>query len=158
MNRDDLIAALVDHRLATKRNVTNPTRLRELIRGDLEQLTDNELQADYNHVTGATKRPSSDAIDYRVTTLDHAISLALICLERGFTTADTQAIMLDDYPASIAGRALSAATDGAYTIHLGTHHHAQPDLATSKPMSLADYLATHPGPQTTRPTVEEPAA
>ncbi len=157
--RDELVDYLTQRRLAAKKNVTNLSRMRELIRGDLEQLDDADLQAEYNHATGATKRPTNAAaIDYRVTDLDHAISLALVCLDRGFTTNDTQAIMLDDYPAAIAGRALAIAQDGAYRIHVGRTIDVSPDLVTSKPMKLSEYLATHPGPAILRTAPDEPAA
>lgn len=154
--RDELITLLTDHRLAAKKNVTNPSRLRELIRGDLEQLDDDELQRDYDHVTGATRRPSRDAVDYRVTELDHAISLAIVCLDRGFDAANTRAVLLAEYPASIAGRALSVASDGAFKIDMGRQVDRQPDLATAKPLTLGEYLAANP--TTTLPAADEPAA
>lgn len=142
MNRDQVIAELVDARVDRAKSVTNPQGLRITIRRDLEQLTDERLQDEYDRLTGAhrAKTATSDAKDYDVTTLDRAISDALVYLSRHFDPEQIEQLLLDDYQPAIAGRALVMAANGDYRIHLGNFTPVKhPDLATSKPMSLADY-------------------
>lgn len=150
MNRIQIIADLAERRLDAKKNVSNPTRMLELIKGDLEQMSDQELQWEYDKVTGATKRKgNSDAKDYNVSTLDHAITDAVTMLSRHdgsgtrvFDDSTITDLLMLEYEPAIAGRALALAIDGSYKIELGQNHRFTTQAAAvSTPMSLAEYRA-----------------
>lgn len=146
MNRPELVTYLVESRFSVKRGVKNPSRIKQLIREDLEGLSTEELQAEYDYATGAAKRPSGDGANYQATTLDHAISDALVILSRGFDPHTAEMLLLDDYDPAVAGRALVMAANGEYRLELGHVVHRAPDRAEWKPISLADYLATTSDP------------
>jgi hypothetical protein len=121
VHRADLISELTDMRLKTRRNVRNPARLRGLIRGDLEQLTDAELEAEFHAVH---EPPADPGKSYGVGRLDRAISDAVYMLARtangssSFTVHDIEVVLSEEYGAEIAGRACALAIDGAYELRM----------------------------------------
>lgn len=149
MNRSQMIDELAQRRLDAKKNVTNPSRLLEMIKNDFADMSDAEIQNDFDRVTGATKkRASADSEDYSVSTLDHAITDAVTMLTRvddegvrTFTDQGAADLLMLDYEPAIAGRALSLASDGAYKIDLG--HNARRLVTQAaqawKPITLAEY-------------------
>ena len=148
MNRADLIDYLVEHRLNQKRGVKNPTRIRQFIRDDLEAETDDELQNEYDTATGARQPGGGIGVDYKTTTLDHAISDALVIITRGFDLETEKLLLEDNYNPAIAGRALAMAIDGAYKLDLGRTVTRQADRAQWNPISLAEYQAITGDPLT----------
>lgn len=151
MTRDELVRYLTERRLAAKRNVTNRTHMRSLIRGDLEAMDDADLQIEYDQATGASRPTNADATNYGYTTLDHAVSDAVALRERShdgertFTDDEVAAILTRDHGATLAGRALSLATDGAYreTIPRSARRHGDADPGPT--LTLAEYRTTIDG-------------
>jgi hypothetical protein len=151
VNRDSVINELVKIRLAAKKNVTNATALSKLIRGDLEQLTDDELQRDYAYATGASHKPSTgSAVDYRVSDLDHALTLAAHLIsrthqgERTFTNQQIASILQDEYGPTISGRALSMALDESYKISHGRSQQTRVDTTQWRLITLDEFRKANP--------------
>jgi hypothetical protein len=108
MTRDEQVEAIVEHRLAKRRNVKSPDTIREYIRGDLAKLNPAQINAEYHRITGTptqAKRKEPIATD-----LDRATSDALHMLPR-FTHSQIRFLLCDDYSDTIAGQALAAATE-----------------------------------------------
>lgn len=151
MNRQQMIDELAQRRLDSKKNVTNPSRLLEMIKNDFADMSDDEIQSDYDRVTGATKKRSSvGSEDYQVSTLDHALTDAVTMItrlddngQRTFTDLVAADLLLLDYEPAIAGRALSLATDGSYKIDLGHNARRLTTQAAQAwtPITLAEYKA-----------------
>ena len=135
MTRDEQTAAIVEHRLAQRRNVINPDTIRGYIKGDLAKLTAAEINREYRKITGETA-PEHKPAQYATTELDLATSDALVLLNKPYLDhASIADLLTADYSAAIAGAALSQAIE-----------RLEQPAPTPQGVSLADYLATLPEP------------
>ena len=122
MERTDMIDRLADIRLSRRTNVVNPTRIRQLIVGDLEDLTDADLQRELDHATGvARQRAASPAHELQL-----AASLASDMIRRTeiregarvrcFTDSEVYFVLCDNYPPAVAERAVRHALTSPDTV------------------------------------------
>lgn len=110
MTRDEQTDAIVEHRLAAKRNVVNPDRIRSFIRGDLAALTPAEINAEYHRIHGNHQRRPGQAKNYGTADLDLAITDAHTLLDRPYLDhAAITSLLTADYDATTASQALALA-------------------------------------------------